>query len=135
MKLRIPAWTQSPTLKVNGRSHAAVPGEFAVVKRRWRSGDTVELVIPQPLRVLPIDAENPQIAALMRGAVMYVGLNPWDGIGDQAIDLPESLERVPGSQQVYRTSAGTRDLVFVPYFTIDTESYNTYFKVAHNELR
>ena len=23
-----------------------------------------------------------------------------------------------------------RDLVFVPYFTIDTESYNTYFKVA-----
>ena len=130
MKVRIPAWTEGATLRVNGESHNAVAGQLADLKRKWKAGDTVELVIPQPLRTLSIEPENPNLAALMRGGVMYVGLNPWDGIGEQVVDLPGSLTPLPGSQQGYRTVVDGRDLVFVPYFTIDTESYNTYFKVA-----
>jgi hypothetical protein len=61
---------------------------------------------------------------------MYVGLNPWDGIGHQAIDLPGSLSPISGSSQAYRTTIAGRDLVFVPYFTVDTERYNTYFRMA-----
>lgn len=130
MKLRIPAWTKGVTLKINGKSHDAVAGALTIVKRQWRSGDTVELLVPQPLRVLAIDPENPQLAALMRGAVMYVGLNPWDGLGEQAVDLPGSLTPLPGSQQAYRTVLDGRNLVFVPYFEIQAESYNTYFKIG-----
>jgi len=130
MKLRIPAWTEEATLKINGKPHDAAAGELAVVKREWKAGDIVELVVPQPLRTLSIEPENPNLAALMRGGVMYVGLNPWDGIGEQVVDLPGSLTPLPGSQQGYRTVVDGRDLVFVPYFTIDTESYNTYFKIA-----
>ena len=66
----------------------------------------------------------------MRGAVMYVGLNPWDGIGDQAVDLPGALSPLSASKDAYRTSVEGRDLVFVPYFAVDTEKYNTYFKIA-----
>ncbi len=66
----------------------------------------------------------------MRGAVMYVGLNPWDGIGEQPIGLPGSLTPIPGSDQAYRTVIAGRDLVFVPYFMVDTEKYNTYFRAA-----
>jgi hypothetical protein len=90
----------------------------------------VELTLPQPLRTLPIDDQNPNLAAVMRGAVMYVGLNPWTGIGDQAIALPGALEPMPGQAQSYRAHVGGRDLVFVPYFNVDTERYNTYFKTA-----
>jgi hypothetical protein len=61
---------------------------------------------------------------------MYVALNPWDGIGEQPIDLPGSLSPVSGSEQAYRTVIAGRDLVFVPYFTVDTERYNTYFRIA-----
>ena len=61
---------------------------------------------------------------------MYVGLNPWDGIEQQPINLPGSLSPVAGSRQAYRSEIGGRDLVFVPYFTIDTERYNTYFTIA-----
>jgi hypothetical protein len=46
------------------------------------------------------------------------------------IDLPGSLTPVSGVRQAYRTAVDGRDLVFVPYFTIDTETYNTYFKIA-----
>ena len=66
----------------------------------------------------------------MRGAVMYVGLNPWDGIGEQPVNLPGSLSPLSASGQAYRTAIAGRDLVFVPYFTIDTERYNTYFRIA-----
>ncbi len=130
IKLRIPAWAAGATLRVDGKAEKAAPGELATVNRRWKAGDTIDLVVPQPLRTLSIDTENPKLAALMRGAVMYVGLNPWDGIHEQSIDLPGSLSPLSASRQAYRTEIAGRDLVFVPYFTIDTERYNTYFTIA-----
>jgi DUF1680 family protein len=130
LKLRIPAWTRNASLRVNGTSQPVTPGTLATVARTWKAGDVVELTLPQPLRTLPIDDQNPNLAAVMRGAVMYVGLNPWAGIGDQAIALPAVLEPMPGQNQSYRAHVGGRDLVFVPYFNVDTERYNTYFKTA-----
>jgi hypothetical protein len=130
MKLRIPAWANGATLRVNGKTEIAAPGELATVRRRWKAGDTIDLVVPQRLRTLSIDTEHPKLAALMRGAVMYVALNSWDGIQEQSIDLPGSLSPLPGSRQGYRTEIAGRDVVFVPYFTIDTERYNTYFRTG-----
>jgi len=130
MKLRIPAWTKGATLKVNGAAQAATPGQLAVIKRAWKVGDVVELTIPQPLRTLPIDDQNPNLAAVMRGAVMYVGINPWEGIDQQAIALPGALEPMPGQDQAYRARVGDRNLVFIPYFNVDTERSTTYFKTA-----
>jgi DUF1680 family protein len=130
MKLRIPAWAKGATLAVNGEQRPATPGTLATLSRTWKAGDVVDLVLPQPLRTLAIDDRNPDIAAVLRGAVMYVGLNPWDGIDGQAIALPGALAPVTGQEQSYRAEVGGRDLVFVPYFTVGTESYNTYFKVA-----
>ena len=130
IKLRIPAWAHGATLRVNGKAENAAPGELATVRNRWKAGDAIDLVVPQPLRTLSIDPENPKLAALMRGAVMYVGLNPWDGIGEQPINLPGSLSPLSASGQAYRTAIAGRDLVFVPYFTIDTERYNTYFRIG-----
>jgi DUF1680 family protein len=130
LKLRIPAWADGATVRVNGKTERVAPGEFATVRSRWKAGDTIDLVVPQLLRTLPIDPETPRLAALMRGAVMYVGLNPWEGIGEQAINLPGSLSPLSASGQAYRAVLAGRDLVFVPYFTIDTEKYHTYFRIA-----
>jgi len=67
---------------------------------------------------------------VMRGAVMYVGLNPWTGVEDQPLALPASLKPVPGSGLNYAMETGGRNLVFVPYFNVGLERYNTYFKIA-----
>ena len=130
IKLRIPAWAKGATMRVKGQPQTVVPGELATVTNHWKAGDVIDLVVPQPLRTLAIDTENPNLAALMRGAVMYVGLNPWDGIGEQSIDLPRSVTPVSASGQAYRTVIADRDLVFVPYYTVDTERYHTYFRTA-----
>ena len=115
---------------MDGGVTPAAPGGFATVTNRWKAGDTIELIVPQPLRTLSVDTETPNLAALMRGAVMYVGLNPWDGIAERPIDLPASLAPLSASAQAYRMGIAGRDLVFVPYFTVDTEKYNTYFRIA-----
>jgi len=130
MKLRIPAWTQGATLTVNGKSQAVTPGTLATVTRTWKAGDVVALTIPQTLRTLPIDDKHPNLAAVMRGPVMYVGINPWAGIETQTVALPQALETMPENPQAYRVAVGERNLVFVPYFTVDTEKSTTYFKVA-----
>jgi uncharacterized protein len=130
VSLRVPAWAAAATVNVGGKTQAAVAGQLATLRRRWKAGDVIELNISQPLRTLPIDSENPDLVALMRGAIMYVGLNPWDGIEAQRVDLPRSLRPLSGSRQAYRADVDGRDLVFVPFFAIDTERYNTYFRVA-----
>lgn len=130
MKLRIPAWAEGAQLRVNGAAQGVRPGTLAVVDRTWKAGDTVELTLPQALRTLSIDDQNPDIAAVMRGAVMYVGLNPWTGIEQQPLSLPSSLAPIPGSAMNYAMETGGRNLVFVPYFTVGLERYNTYFKIA-----
>ncbi len=130
MKLRVPAWAKGAQLRVNGAAQPVQPGQMAVVDRRWKAGDVVELQVPQPLRTLSIDDQNPDIAAVMRGAVMYVGLNPWEGVEAQPLSLPSGLAPVPGSSLNYAMETGGRNLVFVPYFTVGLERYNTYFKIA-----
>lgn len=130
LKLRVPAWTEGARLTVNGQAVAATPGQLAAITRQWAAGDVVEMVVPQPLRALPIAPENPDTAALMRGPVMYVGLNPWEGINQEVVALPQALEPMPGQDESYRTKVGQRDLVFVPYYDVDTETSATYFKIA-----
>jgi len=130
MKLRVPAWATGASVAVNRRRQAASAGQLAVLNRTWKAGDTVELILPQALRTVAIDDRNPNLAAMMRGGIMYVGLNPWDGIERQTVALPGAVQPVPGADQAYRAKVGGRDLVFVPYFTVQTERYNTYFKIA-----
>lgn len=48
IRLRIPAWTNHATIKVNGIDAAltAIPGEFVVLTRDWRRGDEIALYFP-----------------------------------------------------------------------------------------
>lgn len=43
----------------------------------FHDDDTVESVVPQPLRTHSIEPNNPNLAASMHGGVIYVSLNPW----------------------------------------------------------
>jgi uncharacterized protein len=131
LRVRIPAWTSGATIRVNrGSVTQAQAGQYAVIERSWKQGDTVEVVVPQPLRTLPIDASHPEVVALLRGSVMYVGLNPWDGLAETPIALPAALKPVKGRSDSYVISVQGKELVFVPYFDVQLESYNTYFRKA-----
>ncbi|MFQ6098828.1 MAG: glycoside hydrolase family 127 protein, partial [Armatimonadota bacterium] len=99
LMLRIPEWAEGATLSVNGRAPdvAAQPATYAQMRRTWSPGDTIELTLPMPPRLIEahpkVEALRGQVA-VMRGPVVYCLESP---------DLPEGVRvsevRVPRGVQ------------------------------------
>lgn len=75
LKLRIPDWASGAVAMLNG-THMATgePGKYLTLKRTWKTGDTVTLSFPMPLRAVscnPRVAENREAVALRRGPLVY----------------------------------------------------------------
>jgi hypothetical protein len=92
-------------IRVNGVRQAdeSKPGSYAVVARIWRSGDTVEVVMPFSLRTEGF-RDNPRRLAVLYGPLVLCAeteegdLNeaPYPAIITEEGRLPAGLEPVPG---------------------------------------
>jgi uncharacterized protein len=87
LKLRIPGWAEGASIKVNGSpaAEAASPGTYAELRRRWKPGDTVELDLPMPARLIeanPLVEEARNQVAIQRGPIVYCLESP---------DLPKDV--------------------------------------------
>jgi hypothetical protein len=108
LKLRVPSWVEGPvTAKVNGADVPieAAPNTWATLSRTWTNGDVVSLHLPFSLRFVPVDAKNPEIAALCYGPIVLVAEEMADLVGD--IRRPDDWIRpVEGATMTFRTEAG-----------------------------
>ena len=132
LHLRIPAWLERPArITVNGAAAApAKPGSFAALRRRWKSGDVVELRLPQQFRAEPIDDLHPDVVAVMRGPVMLVAIDPPDGLEKRPLPIEEGFA-VPGQRAgAWTRNLDGREIVFVPFYQVQNEPYTTYFTRA-----
>jgi DUF1680 family protein len=87
LKLRIPGWAETPTVRVNGEELplAAEPGTYITLRRNWRAGDAVVLDLPMPavqLEANPLVEETRNQVAVKRGPLVYCLESP---------DLPEGV--------------------------------------------
>ena len=76
LMLRNPSWCdEGATVEVNGEpSEVPIGVGYVEVRRVWRTGDTVHLRLPMPVRRVechPYVAENTGRIALMRGPILY----------------------------------------------------------------
>jgi DUF1680 family protein len=76
LKLRIPGWAESATVRVNGSPAItpAAPATYATIRRRWQPGDVVELQLPMPARLIeanPLVEETRNQVAIQRGPIVY----------------------------------------------------------------
>lgn len=75
LNLRIPVWSRQSTVRVNGKTISGVePGQYLQVRRRWSSGDRVEISFDMTTRILranPAVTENTGRVAFQRGAVVF----------------------------------------------------------------
>jgi DUF1680 family protein len=73
--LRIPGWSESAQVMVNGKSvSGAKGGEYLAVKRSWAAGDTIQVkfeMTPQVLEANPHVVEDEGRVALQRGPLVY----------------------------------------------------------------
>ena len=101
LHLRIPAWAEDAVVRVGGQQQRPAPGSILVLRRRWQSGDVVELDFPMPLRV----EERWHNAVAIRRGPLYFALRigqdyrecAWDNPArDRAGCRPNRSARKPG---------------------------------------
>ncbi len=76
LRLRIPGWVEQPGLQINGQAWAGnlTPGAYADVRRKWKTGDVVQLQLPMAVvltEASPLVEENRGQVAVMRGPIVY----------------------------------------------------------------
>ncbi len=70
LSLRIPAWSETNELTVNGAAVPAVtPGAYARIERTWQAGDRVTLKLDMRPRVIPAP-DGSLASAVVRGPVL-----------------------------------------------------------------
>lgn len=130
LRLRIPAWAGSKfTLSINGRPvHAEVRKGFAEIKRSWMDGDRVRLELPLEFRTEAIDDAHPEVAALLRGPLVYVELNPPEGA--RKLAALDALRPVEDTRGIFAAQTPHQARVHVPFHFVRDERYTTYFEKA-----
>jgi hypothetical protein len=124
LALRLPGWADNPVLKLNGK---ATPFErrngYAVLTRRWRAADRIELKLPMRLKVEPTP-DNPRMVAFTHGPVVLAAdlgaaTRVWEGTnpGLLGIDPATALEAGDPLKHEFRTShAVPSALTLKPFF-------------------
>ncbi len=152
--LRRPSWAGTGfSVKVNGTvlKDLSHPGSYVELKRTWKNGDTVALVLPKTLRVEPTP-DNPNHVALMWGPLVLAGdLGPERerrGGGGPVATIPsliadgavaEWLKPVAGKPGDFRTAGRDpddqmREVDLVPFYRLHRRSYEIYWDLYTAEM-
>ncbi|WP_306211244.1 glycoside hydrolase family 127 protein [Actinoplanes sp. RD1] len=121
LRLRIPGWAGGPTLRVAGAPVHVRPGTYASIRRRWRTGDVVELTLPMRPR-WQAAPDNPAIRALTYGPLVLAGRHGDDPPAVIPAVDPGLLRRAPG-----RVEFSLGDLRLSPFLDVHHEHYSVYF--------
>jgi uncharacterized protein len=133
--LRIPAWAQGATLTASGisGSRKVEAGAFAEIRREWKNGDTMELELPFATRLEAVDAQHPDMMALVNGPLVLMALRN----GDAKLG-PVSRATLLGVQQTgpraheWIAGSGESALRMKPFLDIQDEGYTAYLKVVES---
>ena len=74
LRLRVPRWcTETPRVAVNCRpwEDEVDAGTFLAIRRLWKVGDTVEINMPMPWRIIKGRQSQRPLAAVMRGPTVF----------------------------------------------------------------
>jgi len=125
--VRIPGWTADAVLSVNGKraSESVQPGTFAAIKRTWSDGDRIELELPMPLRLETVDANHPNLVALLNGPVVLFAVAD----SQPTVERNALLQARPTNNAKGDWLANAADgsgVTMRPFMNIDKENYSTY---------
>jgi len=153
LALRRPYWAGAGfSVKLNGRpvKHMPKPGSYVELRRRWRTGDTVQLALPKRLWLEPLP-DNPQRVAIMWGPLVLAGdLGPepdrstprrqtqFDpspvpvlvAAGRPVTDWVKPIHGKPG---MFRTDGvgRERDVELVPFYRLHRRTYAVYWDLLN----
>jgi DUF1680 family protein len=126
--LRIPAWADGAAIAVNGKRvrDGVNPGTFATIRRRWKSGDRIELELPLRNRLEAINSRHPETVALLRGPLVLFAT----GTLPNAVKKEELLNAKKVGPQRWQATTATGTIDLLPFTAITDEPYSTYLRLS-----
>jgi DUF1680 family protein len=85
--IRIPGWTTDAMVRINGQVLEAVadPGSYLAIRRVWRDGDTISVVLPMELRQESLPGDD-SVAAFLYGPLVLAA-----DLGQIPVDAPDRV--------------------------------------------
>ncbi|MCR4415252.1 MAG: glycoside hydrolase family 127 protein [Thermoguttaceae bacterium] len=153
VRVRIPYWAgHGATIRLNGSplSVLAKPGSYAILRRTWRDGDRLDIVLPMGLHLHPMP-DDPTVVAVMYGPLVLAGRLGTQGPAPEQLraatpapqgkpaaapwfvadgDDPSAWIRpVAGRPLEFRTVGQSVDVTLVPLCRLFGECYAVYWNV------
>ncbi len=139
LHLRVPEWTMvgatESELRVNGRPvPLQIERGFAAVRRTWRTGDSVSLLLPMPLRLEALPANggraHPEVVALLHGPTVLFALRETGEAGPLSLSRDALLgaRRTGPMEWTVAGASGARRLV--PFSEVGNRLYTTYLQAT-----
>jgi hypothetical protein len=94
---------------------------FATLHRTWKDGDRIDLELPMPVRLVPINAYHSDVVALVRGPQVLFAL------AQQPKLSRGQLLNVKRADDDYWQAGGVR---FAPFAAIHDAPYTAYIRLA-----
>ncbi|MBI4324786.1 MAG: glycoside hydrolase family 127 protein [Chloroflexi bacterium] len=112
LNVRHPSWAATGfELRVNGEKQArdSKPGSYAVVRRTWKSGDTIDISMPFMLRTEGF-RDNPRRFAFMHGPLVLAAevdlKKPFPAVVAEEEQLLASLKPMAGKPSTFAGASG-----------------------------
>jgi DUF1680 family protein len=123
IQVRIPAWAGKGTrVVVNGSVTAAVtPGVFLELRRIWKDGDSIKVVLDMGMRLEPLNAAHPEMVALLTGPLVLMPTGE---------NTPLGRDDLLAATRVATDSWRVKGTVLKPFMAIGDETYRVYTQVA-----
>ena len=132
INFRIPAWADGASVFVNGARQRglAVPGQFAAIRREWKTGDRIELELPLKMRLETIDPQHTDTVALMRGPLVLMAVKQQQTSPLPKLTRTQLLAAKRVGERQWQASSESGPLTLLPFTALGALPYTTYLKVV-----
>jgi DUF1680 family protein len=140
LRVRVPKWVAAPAVvSLNGAPLTALPGalvqgegevggSWVAMRRHWRPGDVLQVVLPMQLAVEPTP-DHPAVQALTYGPVVLSGVhgsNP--GMLTPQLEMA-SIQRTAAQPMAFGGIVDHKPATLLPIGRVTHEYYTTYFQM------
>jgi hypothetical protein len=131
LHFRIPAWSLHAQVRVNGQAQPTpVPGQFVAVRRLWRTGDVVELSLPMPMRLEPIDRRHPDTVALLRGPLVLMAVKSDLDASVPVLSRSALLGITRAGATEWRVDSAQGPIILTPFGSLGARPYTAYLELV-----
>ena len=141
LRVRVPKWVAGPSaIRLNGSPVTGLPraqmsglgevgGGWIALRRRWRTGDLLQVTLPMELAVEPTP-DHPAVQALTYGPVVLSGVYGSDpGSLTPQLEMA-SIHRTAALSMTFEGVAGHKPVKLIPIGRAAHEYYTTYFQMV-----